>query len=145
MKPSGLEPVSDQEAAAFAARARRLLLESAGHLDGRTRSRLAQARYAALAQVAANDSGRSFKRWMLPAGSIAAIALGAFLWLGGTQPDRKAMQAASPPIDDLELMAGAENFELIEDLEFYAWLESEAVLPDTREPASSETTGRGTG
>jgi hypothetical protein len=120
------ESMPDQEAA-FTARARELLLDSAERLDGQTRSRLTQARHAALAQ--AGEGGRSFQHWLLPAGSVAAAAFAAFLWLGPTPPDATLVQAASSPIDDIELMAGVENFELIEDLDFYAWLDSEAVLP----------------
>ncbi len=117
------------EPADFAARARALLLESADNLDGRTRSRLTQARHAALAQLESRAPGRpGFSRWLLPAGSIVAAALVAVVWFGNLQPDSDSLQAANSPMDDIELMAGAESFELIEELEFYAWLESEAAL-----------------
>lgn len=118
----------------FETRARSLLLESAEDLDGHTRSRLTQARHAALAQLEPTASGRAgFSRWLLPAGSVAAAALVAVIWFGNLQPDAISLQAANSPMDDIELMAGAENFELIEELEFYAWLESEAVLSATGE------------
>lgn len=133
MKPRDREPANDmpeqdREAAMFAARARELLLGSVERLDGQTRSRLTQARHAALAEATSKDAPSSLQRWLLPAGSVAAIALAAFLWVGLMQPDTPLVQVASSPIDDIELMAGAENFEMIEDLDFYAWLDSEAVL-----------------
>lgn len=118
----------------FATRARNLLLESADDLDGRTRSRLTQARHAALAQLeSAAPVRKGVSRWLLPAGSVAAAVLVAGIWFGTLQPDTAPVQVASSPMDDLELVAGAENFELIEELDFYAWLESEAALSSTGE------------
>ncbi len=125
------EEVVDPRAADFAAHARKLLLESVDHLDGRTRSRLTQARYAALAELEGTAHPRT-ARWLLPAGSIAAAALVAMIWLGmrGVDaPVEMAQTVATSPLDDMEIMAGAENLELLEDLEFYAWLEAEAALP----------------
>lgn len=125
------EEAVDQRTADFAAHARKLLLESVDHLDGRTRSRLTQARYAALAELDGTAKPRA-TRWLLPAGSLAALAGVAMIWLGVRGVDAPAVvaqTAVTSPLDDMEIMAGAENLELLEDLEFYAWLEAEAALP----------------
>lgn len=123
---------ANQRASDFAAHARRLLLESIDHLDGGTRSRLTQARYAALTQLEARKTYGlpGAGRWLLPAGGLAAVAA-AIVWLGARGVDAPVQTAAvnmTSPLDDMEIMGGAENLELLEDLEFYAWLDAEAAL-----------------
>jgi hypothetical protein len=142
--PAAAEPVrsgNDAEEArdaVFSARARSLLLESVEHLDGRTRSRLTQARHAALNQAEQVDNRRGFKAggWLVPAGGLVAVALAGLIWFGATPTLDPVIQSAAvrpevggTAVDDLALMADAENLELAEEIEFYSWLETEAVLP----------------
>jgi hypothetical protein len=145
-KPVGSAPVhggiTSEEArdAAFSARARELLLDSARHLDAKTRSRLTQARYAALEQLEHSQGRPGFRLggWLAPAGGLAAVALAGLVWFGATPtldpvPQSAAVRpdAGGAAVDDLALMADAENLELAEDIEFYSWLETETDLPVT--------------
>ena len=66
----------------FEKRTQEVLEESAGRLDGRTRSRLTQARHAALAQLA--QPARHWWRAYVPAGAAAAVAVLARGHLVGT-------------------------------------------------------------
>lgn len=117
---------------ALAARARALLEASAEELAGHTRSRLTQARHAALAAAAAPRSplarvfgGLRLQRWM-PAGvalaSLLAVAL-IVVRMPGT-PGSPVRVAASGG-EDLELVADADELALAQepeaDYDFYEW------------------------
>jgi hypothetical protein len=110
----------------FEKRTQEVLEESAGRLDGRTRSRLTQARHAALAQL--ERPVRSVWRSYVPAGSVAAVAvLGVVLWSGRGVEDRRVVASASP-VEDIELLADADASDFVddgEDLEFYEWAAGE--------------------
>jgi anti-sigma-K factor RskA len=110
----------------FEKRTHEVLEESAGRLDGRTRSRLTQARHAALAQLA--QPARPWWRAYVPVGAAAAVAvLAVVIWSG--QPPGTAPTLVVSPVDDLELLADAEAQDFVddgEDLEFYEWAAGEA-------------------
>jgi hypothetical protein len=100
-------------------RSKELFDASVAELDGSTRSRLCQARHAALAQVAS----RPRTAWWVPALAATAVAaIVAFLL--------PSFQAQQPPLseanlaaaDDLTLLMNDENLDLLEEIEFYAWL-----------------------
>jgi hypothetical protein len=106
-------------------RARALLEQSAAQLDGRIRSRLNQARHAALAPRRHAYARRAWLSWA-PAGALAAALLGALVYVrhvpgllpGGSAP------AAGAAADDLELLADADALPLAEDAadyDFYEW------------------------
>jgi anti-sigma-K factor RskA len=110
----------------FEKRTHEVLEESAGRLDGRTRSRLTQARHAALAQLA--QPARHWWRAYVPVGAAAAVAvLAVVIWSG--QPPGTAPALVVSPVDDLELLADAEAQDFVDDgeeLEFYEWAAGEA-------------------
>ena len=64
-------------------------------------------------------------RWALvPAGTVAATALVAWLDVWQTPPASDAVQAAA--LGDLEILLGEEDLEMLdEELEFYGWLEEQ--------------------
>ena len=100
-------------------RARELFDDSVERLDGHTRSRLNQARQAALAEL----KNRSTRSWSMTAslGGLTAVVLVAvvmLIWPGGRAPNRGAV-----PLDDLEIVAEGDNLEMLRDVEFYAWLD----------------------
>jgi hypothetical protein len=107
----------------FEQRTHEVLEESTARLDGRTRSRLTQARHAALEAGAKNAGPRWFGwRTLAPAGAVAAAAVVAVLmWPLGRVAD-------PAPLDDIELLADgdAPDFTVVaEDLEFYEWAAGE--------------------
>ena len=110
----------------FEKRTRKVLEESASRLDGRTLSRLTQARHAALEQLQRPQR----QRWhmFVPAGVAAAAALMLVMWVGGPG-ERKAPAAGGPgQIEDFELLTDAEAPDFVEDgvdLEFYEWAAGE--------------------
>lgn len=102
--------------------ARRALDEDAASFDAATVSRLNRARQAAL------DAARapSRTRWLLPA-AFAAAACGALALaiVPRLQAPADIPSAAAASGADFELLATGEELTLYEDLEFYAWLDSQ--------------------
>ncbi len=96
----------------FEERARRLFREQAESLDGATRSRLAQARARALER---QERPATFWPW-LSAGAVAAVA-------GVTAVAVLQTRDATLPLEDLDVLMADESLELLEDLEFYLWLD----------------------
>ncbi len=107
-------------------RARELLEESSTRLDGATRSRLTQARHAALAQL--QQPGRHWWRTWVPAGAAAAVAVAAVV-LWSIRPGMDApLVTQGNAFEDIELLADADSpdfTEESEDLEFYEWAAGE--------------------
>jgi hypothetical protein len=108
----------------FERNARVVLEESVRRIDARTRSRLNQARHAALAAGGRRAWWSSFTL-MPAAGAIAAALLVAVvLWHrepAGTQP--LALDGQHPAVEDMELLTDNDSIDLIEgwDGSFYEW------------------------
>jgi len=120
--------MSEQNQGDFERRAQVVLQDSAEHLDGRTRSRLTQARYAAL--DALRQPQTSVWRWLAPvSGATATAIIAAILFFNPARypTDTNAAVVA----DELEMMTSEDSLDFYRDVEFYAWLDS--VLPDTPE------------
>jgi hypothetical protein len=111
----------DEKLHELGARAGQLLRTSADELDGATRSRLAQARAAAVAQVPV--TARPPVRYLLPAGALAGAAAVTVLLLGRMPSPADVNEAAPAALMDLELLADADALDLAEesDLEFVEW------------------------
>jgi len=110
----------------FEKRTRELLEESAARLDGRTRSRLTQARHAALAQLA--QPARHWWRSYVPAGAAAAVAVLAVVMWSGRGSEIPPVVPGASPVEDMELLADADAPDFVddgEDLEFYEWAAGE--------------------
>jgi hypothetical protein len=109
----------------FENRSREVLEESTARLDGRTLSRLTQARHAALEN--ARRPARLGFRFLVPAGATAAAVLAVVMWMGRPGHDPQ-VPVASNTIEDLELLADADAPDFVEDgedLEFYEWAAGE--------------------
>lgn len=113
------------------ARARELLASSLVRIDARTRSRLTEARHAALA--AALERRRSL--WRSPklmpvTGAVAAAAVAAVLILYGRQagPAAPATGASQPSLEVLDLLTSDESMSLVENYDggFYEWAAAQA-------------------
>lgn len=120
-----------QENSAVSVRVVTQLEQSLGSYDAATASRLNRARQAALDQV--HSGQRSTWRWAL--GTCAAAALATFVVLPRTQitPEQTTAEfavftdEAALEMDDRSLLADHDaNLEMIQNLEFYAWLELQA-------------------
>jgi hypothetical protein len=96
-------------------------------LDATTASRLNRARQSALdAALARPQSRLRFLPYALAASMAALLALTVMLRL--PEPAAPLPAAAAPSsADDFDLLAGTEELEMIEDLEFYAWLEQQSL------------------
>jgi hypothetical protein len=110
----------------FEKRTREVLDESAGRLDGWTRSRLTQARHAALQPKPAHQWWRRY----LPAGAAAAAALLAVLIWTGPGDVRTESQLAlggnGSALEDIDLLIDAPDFVGdADDVEFYEWASGE--------------------
>lgn len=109
----------------FAKTAGELLRRSAEDLDAATASRLNRARQAALGEMPGRRRGSG---WLVPALSTAAVgALAVGLWLN-RGPDGDLPAAATPAVAsaaDMDLLLAADSLEMLEDLEFYAWLDAD--------------------
>jgi hypothetical protein len=111
----------------FEKRTRELLDDSAGRIDGRTRSRLTQARHAALAQL-----DRPARQWLRPylpaAAGAAAVVLVIAMWIGQA-PEQVAPAAQNGgAFEDIDLLADSDAPDFVaevEDLEFYEWAAGE--------------------
>ena len=128
--------------------AQRLLRRSADELDATTLSRLNRARQNALAEYDRRAERLSRLRgWQagLGAAAVCATALIAVaLWVGRVPgplspgPETAPVNAAVEPASDLEVvLVEDDNLEMIEDLEFYDWLESDPAVEDAPDPGLS--------
>jgi hypothetical protein len=119
----------------FVEQAGRMLRDGAQALDASTRSRLNQNRQKALLELRERSPMR---RWIadqrVPAVGAAMVALlVAGLWFGvGTQTGRESnsRQTTVAPTDpgellDLDVLLADESLEMIEELEFYLWMDAE--------------------
>jgi hypothetical protein len=120
-------------------RSKELFERSAGAIDAATRSRLTQARVRALQELGPERSvWRS--SWLLPVGATAAAALAAWTLFmqPGALPEQSLQVAA---LGDLELLLGEEDLEMIEELDFYAWLEEQPEFDASAQPADGDGVG----
>jgi hypothetical protein len=124
------EQLPVEPSGSFEERSRALFHDSVDGLDYALRSRLTQARNAAI--EAASASRRPwfsrFGAWKPAAGVTAAAVLGAFLWLGSPLGQHAATVAdGQPNLEDLELVASSDEGSgdamdmLQDDIEFYDW------------------------
>lgn len=117
---------------AFAEKARQLFGESVDGLDGATRSKLNRGRQAALAEL--QTGGRRWTQWA-PAGGVAVAAVAALIvWTGSPEID----ELATPEVaSDMEILLTEDSLEMLEDLEFYSWIEFEGEANETEGPANN--------
>ncbi len=100
-------------------RAKELFDDSVNRLDAATLSRLNQGRQAALDAAQGSRPVGVWGRWV-PATGVAAAALVTVIVMRG--PDAVDLPSAS--VTDFEILLEGESLEMLEDLEFYSWLEA---------------------
>lgn len=95
--------------------------DSVERIDAATLSKLNQGRQAALAEIVSARPSAQWSRWM-PATGIAAAALVAVVVLRGpTTVD--PLDGSDPTVTDFEILMGDDALDMIEDLEFYSWVD----------------------
>ncbi len=90
---------------------------SVDELDAATLSTLNQSRQRALAGVHAQPT--PWLRWVPAAGMAAAALLAVMVIL----PDPANIQALPAAVTDMEILLGEDSIEMLEDLEFYTWID----------------------
>ena len=134
------EVIPEPAQRALEERTRNLFLESVEGLDMRTRSRLNQARQAAVAAAADGARGWLLRMPVLgSAGGVAAAAvLGVALWFGGPLYHTSHPVPAESAFEDLDLVASSDEgtgdaMEMLQDdIDFYDWADKAA----SSEPAA---------
>ena len=125
--------MSEKNNDAFETRSRALFQDSVDGLDMRIRSRLTQARNAALEAASARRRPWLFgwKMWAPAAGVTAAAILGVGLWIGSPIGHQAATLAESN-LEDLDLVAAtdegsADAVEMLQDdIDFYEFADKAA-------------------
>ncbi len=108
----------------FERNARVVLEQSLARIDARTRSRLNQARHAALEAAGARRRAWWRSLTLMPtAGAAAAALLVAVLLLWHRQPGGEPAVPEAQHVEDMELLADGEALELLDgwDGPFYEW------------------------
>jgi hypothetical protein len=107
-----------QDEAQFLSRVHAQLDQSVVDLDPETRARLAQARRQAVAQISKPRRLPQPVAMLALAASVVVMVAGISLLLPVSNPALPAIDAK-----DMAMLTTGEDFELLEDLDFYRWLE----------------------
>jgi hypothetical protein len=134
----------------FEARTRLVLEQGLSRIDARTRSRLNQARQAAVA-----EAGKSGFSWlnralmrpvlMMPAGAAAVVALVAVFMFNGHPLTTPVADNPASTLDVLDLVTDDDAMNLMEDNDssFYEWAASQGDSPGTGAGQSGAAQGAG--
>lgn len=112
-------------------RARELYQRQQDQLEPAVRRRLSEARRQALAAAARRSGPRLSLPVLVPAGAAAAVVAGLMIMLSrqpAPEEDYTQLAAADPQADDMEILLGHEELELLDDLDFYLWLDDEPEI-----------------
>ena len=112
----------------LAEQAKALFDDSVEQLDAATLSRLNQGRQQALQEIRDTGSGGEWARWV-PAGGVAAAAVVAVVVWQGVPVEHSAPAAGTAT--DFEIMLSEDSLDMLEDLEFYSWIDAANPDPDS--------------
>lgn len=127
--PRKNEPEQDEteQNELFVGQAKELFDISVERLDAATLSRLNKARHQALAELQQTKRVRQWARWM-PATGVAAAALVTVIVL-----QTPGVEGPVPPattVTDFEILLGEDSLEMLEELEFYSWIDPQDLETD---------------
>ena len=136
--PAPVGPMNDTNSE-FEKRTRELLADSVQRVDGRIRSRLNQARHAAIEEATKRPSVWRRFSLMPAAGAVAAAVLVAFvLWPHSHRGDSGTEGSGRAGVEDLDLLADSDALDLVSDEtdtgQFYEWAVDQA---DSNEAGST--------
>ena len=115
----------ERDDASFEARTQSWFAQSVENLDGRTRSRLTQARNAALEALPPPGVHRWRRAWIALSGVTAAALLAVWVTVGPMGGQVQTQDTRAVSLDDLDIAADTTELDLLEDVEFYAWVAQE--------------------
>lgn len=99
-------------------RAKALFDTSVDELDGATLSRLNRSRRRAIAEL--GRPGTAWMRWAPAAGMATAMLVAVMMIVPGPGQQEQAVPTS---VTDMEILLGDEEFEMLEELEFYSWMD----------------------
>ena len=102
----------------FGTKAKAAFDASVDGLDAATLSRLNRSRHEALAEL--EHPKRQWSSWMPATGVAAAVLLAVFLL---QSPSAVKDVAVPTSVTDMEILLGEDSIEMLEDLEFYSWID----------------------
>jgi hypothetical protein len=125
MSPPGPGAHTEEMSGEFEQRARALLEDSVLRIDGRIRSRLNQARHAAVEEALRRPSfWRRFSLMPVMSAVAAAVLVGFVLWPHAHQSDLIS-EGGHERVEDLDLLADGDALDLVSDETdggaFYEW------------------------
>ena len=112
------KPLDEKE---LTAQARELFDDSVERLDAATLSRLNQGRQRALQEIRETETAGQWARWVPAGGLAAAAAVAVVVWQG--MPVEHSAPAAGTATD-FEIMLSEDSLDMLEDLEFYSWIDT---------------------
>lgn len=117
---------TDRDDEVLSAQAKAVFDRSVDRLDAATLSRLNQSRHRALEHAGKRRSAMALQRWAPATGLAAAALVAVAVWTTNEEP----APSVSPTVaTDLEIILELDEFEMLEDLEFYSWIDL-AEQPD---------------
>jgi hypothetical protein len=122
------EPDTADEA--FVERAKRRFDESVEQMDAATLSRLNRRRHRAL--EAAGGGFETLPAWVPVTGIAVAAALAVLVVVRDPAVDEVAAPAPAT-VMDIEILLDEDSFEMLEDLEFYSWIDTDPAFLDALE------------
>ena len=114
-EPNGNKPGDNED---FAIEAKDAFDDSVERLDAAALSRLNQGRHAALEKLASDSSKPAWVRWA-PAGGVATVAIVTMIVMRGPEVENMPIEVVS----DFEILLQDESLEMLENLEFYSWMD----------------------
>ena len=118
------KPLDEKE---LTTQAKALFDDSVERLDAATLSRLNQGRQKALQEIRDPGPAGEWARWV-PAGGLAAAAVVAVVLWQGAPVEHSAPAAGTAT--DFEIMLGEDSLDMLEDLEFYSWIDTASLDPE---------------
>jgi len=111
----------------FERRSKALFDASVDDLSGSVRARLTRARHRAVA-AAGSTRAQAVRRFWMPATGVGAAALAVLLIAMPGARRERTLPAPIASADDMAMLLNSEDLDMIENMDFYSWMDSEAAM-----------------